>query len=254
MKCVWTERVRGSRSPSPAAGRDSHQAAEARRERARRRARGRRAARRTAPVPRGRPPLDCRSPRQTAKLIRRGGSIHPFAVRSCRRADLNGSSQGSVGSAGLQVRMGGRECSSGFRSRWARLYLALKDEKGQGATEYAMVIGFLVVGLGVGLAPSGRRHHGLPRPRQGGSRRPRRYSVGTDGAWTVGRAQHGSDCATRGTSVRRAPLRLSTTPRRGSFERLRAKALRAPAGAGGCGPRAVRRQSSSQWSCRLSVS
>ena len=29
---------------------------------------------------------------------------------------------------------------------------ALKDEEGQGATEYAMVIGFLIVGLGLGLA------------------------------------------------------------------------------------------------------
>ena len=36
--------------------------------------------------------------------------------------------------------------------KMGQLYLALKDEKGQGATEYAMVIGFLVVGLGVGLA------------------------------------------------------------------------------------------------------
>ena len=31
-------------------------------------------------------------------------------------------------------------------------FLALKDEEGQGATEYAMVIGFLIVGLGLGLA------------------------------------------------------------------------------------------------------
>ena len=30
-------------------------------------------------------------------------------------------------------------------------YLALKDEEGQGATEYAMVIGFIVVTLGLGL-------------------------------------------------------------------------------------------------------
>ena len=35
------------------------------------------------------------------------------------------------------------------------LFLALKREEGQGATEYAMVIGFLVVGLTVGLAALG---------------------------------------------------------------------------------------------------
>jgi Flp pilus assembly pilin Flp len=34
-------------------------------------------------------------------------------------------------------------------------YLALKREDGQGATEYAMVIGFLVVLLGVGLGVLG---------------------------------------------------------------------------------------------------
>jgi Flp pilus assembly pilin Flp len=35
------------------------------------------------------------------------------------------------------------------------LFLALKREEGQGATEYAMVIGFLVVGLTVGLGALG---------------------------------------------------------------------------------------------------
>jgi Flp pilus assembly pilin Flp len=32
-----------------------------------------------------------------------------------------------------------------------QVFLALKDEEGQGATEYAMVIGFIVVTLGLGL-------------------------------------------------------------------------------------------------------
>lgn len=32
-----------------------------------------------------------------------------------------------------------------------RISLMLRDEEGQGATEYAMVIGFLVVGLTLGL-------------------------------------------------------------------------------------------------------
>ena len=36
-----------------------------------------------------------------------------------------------------------------------RAYLALTREEGQGATEYAMVIGFLVVLLGVGLGVLG---------------------------------------------------------------------------------------------------
>ncbi len=35
------------------------------------------------------------------------------------------------------------------------LFLALKREEGQGATEYAMVIGFLIVGLTIGLAALG---------------------------------------------------------------------------------------------------
>ena len=35
------------------------------------------------------------------------------------------------------------------------VFLALRDEEGQGATEYAMVIGFLVVLLGVGLGVLG---------------------------------------------------------------------------------------------------
>jgi Flp pilus assembly pilin Flp len=35
------------------------------------------------------------------------------------------------------------------------LFLALKREEGQGATEYAMVIGFLVVGLTIGLGVLG---------------------------------------------------------------------------------------------------
>jgi Flp pilus assembly pilin Flp len=35
------------------------------------------------------------------------------------------------------------------------MFLALRDEEGQGATEYAMVIGFLVVLLGVGLGVLG---------------------------------------------------------------------------------------------------
>jgi Flp pilus assembly pilin Flp len=39
---------------------------------------------------------------------------------------------------------------------WATaLVLNAKDEKGQGATEYAMVIGFLIVGLTVGLGALG---------------------------------------------------------------------------------------------------
>jgi Flp pilus assembly pilin Flp len=36
-----------------------------------------------------------------------------------------------------------------------QLFLALKREEGQGATEYAMVIGFLVVGLTIGLGVLG---------------------------------------------------------------------------------------------------
>ena len=36
-----------------------------------------------------------------------------------------------------------------------QFYLALKKEEGQGATEYAMVIGFLVVGLTIGLGVLG---------------------------------------------------------------------------------------------------
>jgi Flp pilus assembly pilin Flp len=36
-----------------------------------------------------------------------------------------------------------------------QLLSALKREEGQGATEYAMVIGFLIVGLTIGLAALG---------------------------------------------------------------------------------------------------
>ena len=36
-----------------------------------------------------------------------------------------------------------------------QFFLALKREEGQGATEYAMVIGFLVVGLTIGLGVLG---------------------------------------------------------------------------------------------------
>jgi Flp pilus assembly pilin Flp len=36
-----------------------------------------------------------------------------------------------------------------------RLFEGLKREEGQGATEYAMVIGFLVVGLTIGLGVLG---------------------------------------------------------------------------------------------------
>ncbi len=36
-----------------------------------------------------------------------------------------------------------------------RLFAELKREEGQGATEYAMVIGFLVVGLTIGLGVLG---------------------------------------------------------------------------------------------------
>ncbi len=36
-----------------------------------------------------------------------------------------------------------------------RLFAELKREEGQGATEYAMVIGFLIVGLTIGLAALG---------------------------------------------------------------------------------------------------
>ena len=36
-----------------------------------------------------------------------------------------------------------------------RLFSGLEREEGQGATEYAMVIGFLVVGLTIGLAALG---------------------------------------------------------------------------------------------------
>jgi Flp pilus assembly pilin Flp len=36
-----------------------------------------------------------------------------------------------------------------------QMFLALKREEGQGATEYAMVIGFLVVGLTLGLGVLG---------------------------------------------------------------------------------------------------
>jgi Flp pilus assembly pilin Flp len=36
-----------------------------------------------------------------------------------------------------------------------QLYVALRREEGQGATEYAMVIAFLVVGLTVGLGALG---------------------------------------------------------------------------------------------------
>ena len=39
----------------------------------------------------------------------------------------------------------------------------LKREEGQGATEYAMVIGFLIVGLSVGLGLLGDRDQRLPR-------------------------------------------------------------------------------------------
>ena len=35
--------------------------------------------------------------------------------------------------------------------KMGQLYVALKREEGQGATEYAMVIGFLIIGLGVGI-------------------------------------------------------------------------------------------------------
>jgi Flp pilus assembly pilin Flp len=37
----------------------------------------------------------------------------------------------------------------------ARVFTGLKREEGQGATEYAMVIGFLVVGLTIGLGVLG---------------------------------------------------------------------------------------------------
>jgi len=36
-----------------------------------------------------------------------------------------------------------------------QVFLALKREEGHGATEYAMVIGFLIVGLTIGLAALG---------------------------------------------------------------------------------------------------
>jgi Flp pilus assembly pilin Flp len=36
-----------------------------------------------------------------------------------------------------------------------QVFVALKDEEGQGATEYAMVIGFLIVGLTIGLGALG---------------------------------------------------------------------------------------------------
>jgi Flp pilus assembly pilin Flp len=39
--------------------------------------------------------------------------------------------------------------------KFGELLLALKREDGQGATEYAMVIGFLIIGLGVGLTVLG---------------------------------------------------------------------------------------------------
>ena len=39
--------------------------------------------------------------------------------------------------------------------KMGQVFLALKDEEGQGATEYAMVIGFLIVGLTIGLAALG---------------------------------------------------------------------------------------------------
>jgi Flp pilus assembly pilin Flp len=42
-----------------------------------------------------------------------------------------------------------------FSLTLGQMFLALKDEDGQGATEYAMVIGFLVVLLGVGLGVLG---------------------------------------------------------------------------------------------------
>ena len=88
MKCVCTELVRGKSSPCPA-GRSSrsHQPAEAERERAR----DARAADRLPVGPRQVHVVGHRrivAHRADAKLIRRGGPTHPFAVRSAaaRRA------------------------------------------------------------------------------------------------------------------------------------------------------------------------
>ena len=122
------------------------------------------------------------------------------------------------------------------------LLLALKREDGQGATEYAMVIGFLVVGLAIGLGVLGVAiETSSTRRRQ--DRRP--DSVGIrclDGsessAWIGLRAQRRRVCGARS--------RPSTPPRRGSSGSLRSKALRAPAGGGGFAARAARRRSSSR--------
>ena len=41
--------------------------------------------------------------------------------------------------------------------KFGEVFLALKKEEGQGATEYAMVIGFLIVPLALGLGLLGAR-------------------------------------------------------------------------------------------------
>ena len=45
--------------------------------------------------------------------------------------------------------------------KFGELLLALKREEGQGATEYAMVIGFVVVGLTITLAALGTSIEGF---------------------------------------------------------------------------------------------
>ena len=214
-----------------------------------RRARGRPAARRTASTPRGRPPLDCLLPSADGQLIRRGGPIHPFAVRSPvgRRPKCVESRQRRI-SSGLQVRVGGRECSSGFRSSWSSSSQELKREEGQGATEYAMVIGFIIVTLSLGLGRAGYRDRDFLRdvadamPPDLGHRRSRRP---------------GERYASRSAQRRTGPR----TSHPGRPRSPHSRELREPSFEGSQSSRVrrrlrseqARRRSSSPWSCRCSV-
>ena len=135
-------------------------------------------------------------------------------------------------SAGLQVRKGGRECSSGFRSSWSSSFLDAQARGGPGRD---------------------RVRHGDRLPRRRPDPRPRRRSasgsttsstsvdaqarrpdsVGVDGR-TVRRDRHASRCARAGR-VRGPRSRTVPPAPRGSSGSLRSKALRAPACGGGCG-------------------
>ena len=114
--------------------------------------------------------------------------------------------------------------------KMGQVFLALKREEGQGATEYAMVIGFLVVGLAVGLGVLGVGDRRLPRARRRQARRPD-GPVGRS-AWTVQRALAAiglrsarDDCAE--IALGRRPLRVAGAP--GAFSRRRSELP--PAGA-----------------------